>query len=584
MFTTIIVLLFLLPAARGQQKIDLVEYSIDTVPEYGKATAVNVSSPNANISNLSFAANISSVADGIHTLYLRSRSSSANPAASAWSVTNYQYFFKAGNLGAAISKVKKLEYFIDTDPGIGNAITINVTAASQVSGIAFNPNIAALTNGFHVLYIRSLDQDGKWSITNYQYFYKQSNVTPTVSKVQKLEYFIDNDPGFGKATTITVTPAVQVSGIPFNPNIGALANGFHVLFIRSLDQNGKWSITNYQYFYKQNNIPDQVSTLTKLEYFIDTDPGAGKGAAVNFSPATNVSGLSFNAGVAGIAPGFHVIFIRSRDANGKWSITNYAYFYKAGPQANADANIVKIEYFIDTDPGYFSAVNLPVTPAPDIANKAFSANITGLLPGLHYLNVRSLDSRGKWSVNAFDTFRISTSLPLRLIDFSAAAETNYVNVYWQTSYEENIRRFEIEYSTDGVRFSKIGTENPANSLHGAAYVFKHASPVAGDNFYRLKIIENDGSFSYSAIRLLHFGNNQPFISVYPNPADRSVTIKTSLLNSRISIIAADGKTVQSQKLANTSTSVDVSLLPSGLYTVRVIAASKSSNTFLVVKH
>ncbi len=506
LFTTIIVLLFLLPPARAQQNIDLVEYSIDTVPEYGKATAVNVSSPNANISNLSFAANIGSVADGIHTLYLRSRSSSANPAASAWSVTNYQYFFKAGNLGAAISKVKKLEYFIDTDPGFGNAITINVTAASQVSGIAFSPNIAALTNGFHVL------------------------------------------------------------------------------FIRSLDQNGKWSITNYQYFYKQNIIPDQVSTLTKLEYFIDTDPGAGKGAAVNFSPATNVSGLSFNAGVAGIAPGFHVIFIRSRDANGKWSITNYAYFYKAGPQANADANIVKIEYFIDTDPGYFSAVNLPVTPAPDIANKNFAANITGLLPGLHYLNVRSLDSRGKWSVNAFDTFRISTTLAVGLLRFDAAQENTYVNVSWQTTYEIHLAGFEVEYSTDGIHFARAGTVTPLNSSSGMRYQFIHTTPAEGINFYRLKTIESDGSISYSATKLVNFRGSSPLVTLYPNPADKYFMVKSAAKKLSVKIFANDGKMVKTINTTNTNTLVDVSALSNGLYNVEVSGTNKTWHSFLLIIH
>lgn len=74
------------------------------------------------------------------------------------------------------------------------------------------------------------------------------------------------------------------------------------------------------------------------------------------------------------------------------------------------------------DPGHFAANNIPVVPATDIANKKFSADISSATVGLHYLYVRSLDSKGLWSVNAYDTFRVNGVVPVTLISFNALAE------------------------------------------------------------------------------------------------------------------------------------------------------------------
>lgn len=568
---------------KAQQNIDSLEYGIDNIGAFGQATKIAIP-PAPVVSNFPFTVNTSSVNNGFHTLLVRTHSSTvALPDTGHWSQTNYTWFYKQNTLQPTAGNITKLEYFIDTDPGEGNAIPITVTPAVQVSGISFTPNIGSLTVGFHILYIRSLDANGKWSITNYQYFYKQNNTPASVSNITKLEYFVDIDPGEGNATPITVTPAVQVSGISFTPNIGALGIGFHTIFIRSLDANGKWSITNYQYFYKQNTTPAAVSTITRLEYFIDSDPGAGNGQSIVMSPATNISGLSFNADITALGAGFHTIFTRSLDANGKWSITNYNYFYKSGQQGPG-ANIVKIEYFIDTDPGYTNAVNIPVTPAPDIANKAFSANITGLPIGLHYFYIRSLDSRGIWSVNAYDTFRIQSAVPLKLVSFFATPQGSAVKLYWQTSFEENLLRFEPEFSTDGTLFYKIGEVVPANSPLGSNYTFNHLHPLAGKNFYRLKIIEKDNSYHYSETRLVIFNGEESVVSLYPNPADKYFIVKTSLTDYTINIIAADGKLVRKVAGMNADNRMDVTDLPTALYNIRITNQTKTMNIPLIVKH
>lgn len=66
--------------------------------------------------------------------------------------------------------------------------------------------------------------------------------------------------------------------------------------------------------------------MLRLEYFIDNDLGFGQATAIPFSAATNVADISANIDITGLANGGHYLFVRSQDANGKYSATNSKYF------------------------------------------------------------------------------------------------------------------------------------------------------------------------------------------------------------------------------------------------------------------
>ena len=61
------------------------------------------------------------------------------------------------------------------------------------------------------------------------------------------------------------------------------------------------------------------------------------------------------------------------------------------------SNIVKAEYYIDTDPGFSKATNIAITASPDISAQAFSVDISALANGIHYLPARGIDAHGHWS-------------------------------------------------------------------------------------------------------------------------------------------------------------------------------------------
>ncbi|MBP6431553.1 MAG: T9SS type A sorting domain-containing protein [Ferruginibacter sp.] len=227
--------------------------------------------------------------------------------------------------------------------------------------------------------------------------------------IVKAEYFIDTDPGFGLATNIPVAEATNISNQAVAVDLSAVSAGFHTVNFRSQDANGKWSITNPVSFYKLGLT--SLPNIVKAEYFIDTDPGFGLATNIPVAEATNISNQAVAVDLSAVSAGFHTVNFRSKDANGKWSITNPVSFYKIG--LTSIPNIVKAEYFIDTDPGFGLATNIPVTAATNISNQAVAVDLSAVSAGFHTVNFRSKDANGKWSVtNPVSFYKLGlTSLP-----------------------------------------------------------------------------------------------------------------------------------------------------------------------------
>jgi len=107
--------------------------------------------------------------------------------------------------------------------------------------------------------------------------------------------------------------------------------------------------------------------------------------------------------------------------------------------------------------------------------------------------VVSLISNVVYRLNAAD----GGPLPVSLANFSAGIYNHQVQLQWKTSFEQNLQRFDVEYSTDGSVFTYAGTVQSTHAATGAAYTFSHAIGIRGTIFYRLKMIDTDGRYRYS---------------------------------------------------------------------------------------
>ena len=295
-------------------------------------------------------------------------------------------------------QVDKLEYFIDTDPGIGNASTLSVTAGSEIDeDLTISLNTVAY--GFHQLGLRVHDGSRKWSQTTVYPFYK----VPKGENIVKFEYTIQSPDGSAVSGTHSLTSAADVDedyAIPLPAN---LSNGFYTLRIRAVDDDGQKSYYTIVPFYK---ISVPGSNITAAEYFFGADPGVGNGIAVTGMTAGESIDFTFQADISSISDGIYTLRVRVRDDKGNWSIGDCRTFLK---ETIRGLTITEAEYFIDNDPGEGNAVNLPLTSG-ETTDAELTVPLTGLGQGIHHISVRVKDNRGKWSLTTARTF-VTTELP-----------------------------------------------------------------------------------------------------------------------------------------------------------------------------
>jgi hypothetical protein len=305
--------------------------------------------------------------------------------------------------------INKIEYFIDSDPGYGSGTNVSVTATTPLT-TNFNVPLTSISDGFHFLTVRARDVSLNWSITGIRPFYKETFPTTTISNITTLEYFLDADPGYGLATTVAVT-----SGSPLTQSFtvalpNTVADGFHFISVRGKDVNNRWTVVGVRPFYKETFPTTTITNITALEYFLDADPGFGLATAVS---VTSGSPLTQNFTVAlpnTVTDGFHYLNIRAKDANNKWSVLGIRPFYKETIPANVTPpNITAMEYFIDADPGYGLATNVPLTAGTPVS-KSFTASLGSLNNGIHKLTIRAKDANNKWSIVGIKEFGVQDNV------------------------------------------------------------------------------------------------------------------------------------------------------------------------------
>ena len=160
-------------------------------------------------------------------------------------------------------------------------------------------------------------------------------------------------------------------------------------------------------------------------------------------------------------------------------------------------------------------------------------------------------------------------MPLRLLNFSASSSGIANNLYWNTANESSMQLFEIEKSIDGIKFNSIGKVKAVNASNNS-YSFSDNSSKA-TAYYRLKMINKDGSYTYSFIVLVKRSTND-VLTIYPNPAKDVITIShaAAQANQRIDLLSIEGKTIQSLQViaGSTQTSFNIDFLQPGLYLLK----------------
>jgi hypothetical protein len=178
------------------------------------------------------------------------------------------------------------------------------------------------------------------------------------------------------------------------------------------------------------------------------------------------------------------------------------------------------------------------------------------------------------NITDFSVFTLasnSAALPVELLYFYAEKQDENVRLDWQTANELNNAHFDVEWSTDGHSFEKIGqVEGAGTSNDINFYDFLHITPALGLNYYRLKQVDFDGKFEYTNIIQVNFEEtNFASIKVYPNPATDYITIDGMQLGEVVQIFSVNGQLMKEINPTASSMQYIVSDLASGTYFVKV---------------
>lgn len=171
------------------------------------------------------------------------------------------------------------------------------------------------------------------------------------------------------------------------------------------------------------------------------------------------------------------------------------------------------------------------------------------------------------------TLNVLSVLPLTLLEFSANATGNRTALQWKTADEVNTAAFEVERSTNGVNYRTIGTVK-AIGRDANNYSLIDEAPVAGNNYYRLKMKDLDGKFTLSQVITVKHGAKDG-LQLAPVPARSYVTVQLkdqSLLNQRAQVYNSAGHMITEVMLTN-GTRINTTGWAAGLYIIKTNTAS-----------
>jgi hypothetical protein len=239
-------------------------------------------------------------------------------------------------------------------------------------------------------------------------------------------------------------------------------------------------------------------------------------------------------------------------------------------------------------PGVFtSSLRIRATALPGVSDftRFGISRMNGAAPGVHATaelgngevqGVRQQMIATDIAGQFYLCFDAATALPVSWLSFAAVPNNNLVALTWQVANEHNNRGYEVQRSSDGVQFRRIGfvaAQSGGNSARTLQYSFEDRLPQAGTYYYRLRQIDKDGSVAYSKVVSVNWNAGTLRL---PNPLPASFAVGVgSPGRYQLRMTDAAGRVVHQQTLqlpANGSVMVTRPSLAPGWYQVQLLAA------------
>ena len=173
----------------------------------------------------------------------------------------------------------------------------------------------------------------------------------------------------------------------------------------------------------------------------------------------------------------------------------------------------------------------------------------------------------------------------KVLSITAAAEPNRTRIEWVNNTGTTSDFFQVEKLNAATGdFETLENVKSLKTFNMEHYVSYDSKPIVGDNFYRINLINHDGSNNFSEVQKVNFRGLADNLSIFPNPVNEVLNIDlTSYKGATVSLFVYNhlGQTVITQQIENVTyglIQVDVSNQQVGNYLVRIASKGKSDQT------
>ncbi|WP_417238057.1 T9SS type A sorting domain-containing protein [Bizionia sp.] len=458
----------------------------------------------------------------------------------------------------AQSDIASVEYFFNTDPGIGNGILVDIDPDVDLLDQTFSISTVGLPAGTHQLFMRVTNADGITSIYNNQTFRVSDVPFNSTVNITGIEYFFNTDPGIGNAIPVNSVNS-NILNRNLNISIGGLPAGTHKLFVRVKNDNDQWSLYTSKTFRKSDIPVSNNFDIVEAEYFVDTDPGLGNGTTIDVADVALLD-ENFTIPTSSLSIGTHTMLIRVKNSNNKWSMYDTKTFRVSDVPYNNISDIVEAEYFFDTDPGIGNGTIVDVNDVASLDDD-LSIPTSSLSIGTHRLFMRVKNSANSWSLYDGKSFHV--------------ADIPFTN---------NASIVSAEYYIDvdpGVGLATALTVS-GDDLDETVIIPTTSGLAQGDHYLHIRVQNADGSWSLYDRKLFEIDGTLGIssetlseIKIYPNPATDYVHIKTpnSIQIKSTVLIDMNGKVVK--QIQSHLEKIEISNLPQGIYLLQITTETGS---------
>ena len=270
--------------------------------------------------------------------------------------------------------------------------------------------------------------------------------------------------------------------------------------------------------------------------------------------------------------------------------TTYTLTVTLGASSNAEQLGVWIDYnndgsFNNTTEQLYRNTNIPAATGADGIPISFTVPANALISTGAIVRMRITDDLSTiFGVTAISNTSASLAygqsedyavylrsgpIPLRLINFTGKKTTDAIQLSWKTQQEQDTKSFQLERAMNGRDFMNIGNIPATGNAVGSEYGFTDKNISPGTYFYRLKMLDKDGQFTYSNIISFTFTGNGMLVKGNPFKDEIEVMLPGNTGEVTFRLLDAKGRVVFIKKTVAGANGITLSLkdkaLANGIY-------------------